>query len=82
MILKHWKRIRKTVKILDLCNIWSFSQMRINIFSTIREAATVIQPVDSRVTDFIHKQIREGCCVPKDVQSRTEYFVKETVFNG
>ena len=56
--------------------------MRINIFSTIREAATVIQPVDSRVTDFIHKQIREGCCVPKDVQSRTEYFVKETVFNG
>ena len=46
------------------------------------EAATVIQPVDSRVTDFIRKQIREGCCVPKDIQSRTEYFVKETIFNG
>ena len=46
------------------------------------EAATVIQPADSRVTDFIRKQIREGCCVPKDIQSRTEYFVKETIFNG
>ena len=46
------------------------------------EAATVIQPVDSRVTDFIRKQIREGCCVPKNIQSRTEYFVKETIFNG
>ena len=46
------------------------------------EAATVIQPVDSRVNDFIRKQIREGCRVPKDIQSRTEYFVKETIFNG
>ena len=46
------------------------------------EAATVIQPVDSRVTDFIRKQIKEGCRVPKDIQSRTEYFVKETIFNG
>ena len=34
------------------------------------------------MTDFIRKQIREGCCVPKDIQSRTEYFVKETIFNG
>ena len=46
------------------------------------EAATVIQPVDSRVNDFIRKQIREGCRVPKDIHSRTEYFVKETIFNG
>ena len=46
------------------------------------EAATVIQPVDSRVTDFIRKQIREGCRAPKDIQSRIEYFVKETIFNG
>ena len=46
------------------------------------EAATVIQPVDSRVTDFIRKQIKEGCRMPKDIQSRTEYFVKETIFNG
>ena len=46
------------------------------------EAATVIQPVDSRVTDFIRKQIREGCRAPKNIQSRTEYFVKETIFNG
>ena len=46
------------------------------------EAATVIQPVDSRVNDFIRKQIREGCRMPKDIQSRTEYFVKETIFNG
>ena len=29
------------------------------------EAATVIQPVDSRVTDFIRKQIREGCACQK-----------------
>ena len=46
------------------------------------ETATVIQPVDSKVNDFIRKQIREGCRVPKDIQSRTEYFVKETIFNG
>ena len=46
------------------------------------EAATVIQPVDSRVNDFICKQIREGCRVSNDIQSRTEYFVKETIFNG
>ena len=46
------------------------------------EATTVIQPVDSRVNDFICKQIREGCRVPNDIQSSTEYFVKETIFNG
>ena len=34
------------------------------------------------MNDFIGKQIREGCRVPKDIQSRTEYFVKETIFNG
>ena len=45
------------------------------------ETATVIQPVDSKVNDFIRKQIREGCRVPKDIQSRTEHFVKETIFN-
>ena len=33
------------------------------------------------MTDFIRKQIREGCCLLKDIQSRTEYFVKETIFN-
>ena len=46
------------------------------------EAATYIQPVDPRVTEFIRKQIREGCRVPKDIQSRTEYFVRETIFDG
>ena len=46
------------------------------------EAATVIQLVESRVNDFIRKQIRKGCRVQKDIQSRTEYFVKETIFNG
>ena len=46
------------------------------------EAATVVQPVDSRMNDFICKQIRETCRVPKNIQSRTEYFVKETIFNG
>ena len=46
------------------------------------EAATYIQPVDPRVTEFIRKQIREGCRVPKDIQSRTEYFVREMIFDG
>ena len=46
------------------------------------EAATVIEPAGTKVNDFIRKQIREGCRVPKDIQSRTEYFVKETTFNG
>ena len=36
-----------------------------------KEAATYIQPVDTRVTGFIRKQIREGCLVPNDIQSRT-----------
>ena len=31
------------------------------------EAATVIQLVESRVNDFIRKQIREGCRVQKDI---------------
>ena len=71
------------MQILNLYSISSFSQMRINIGSTIRgEAATVIQPVDSRVNDFLCKQKKEGCRVPKDIQLRTEYFVKETIFNG
>ena len=46
------------------------------------EAATYIQPADARVTEFIHKQITEGCRVRKDIQSRTEYFVRETIFDG
>ena len=36
-----------------------------------RETAAYIQPVDVRVTGFICKQIREGCRVPKYIQSRT-----------
>ena len=36
------------------------------------EATTVIQPVDSRVNDFICKQIKEGCRVSNDIQSRTD----------
>ena len=51
-----------------------------NRFHYQEEPSTVIQPVDSRVNDFIRKQIREGYRVPKDIQSRTEYFVKETIF--
>ena len=42
------------------------------------EAASIIQPVDEKVPEFVRKQIREGCRVAKDIQSRTEYFVKET----
>ena len=46
------------------------------------EAAMYIRLVDPRVTEFIRKQIREGCWLPKDYQSRTEYFVRETIFDG
>ena len=46
------------------------------------EAASIIQPVDEKVSEFVRKQIREGCRVAKDIQSRTEYFVKETLFGG
>ena len=46
------------------------------------EAATYIQPVDPRVIVFIRKQIREGCRVPNDIQSRTKYFVRDTIFDG
>ena len=51
-------------------------------FNCTGEAATFIQPVDARVTEFIRKQIKEDCRVPKDMQSRTEYFVRETIFDG
>ena len=71
------------MKILDICNICSFSQMRNqHRFYYQGEATSFIQPVDSRVTDFIRKQIRGGWCVLKDIQSKTEYFVKETTFNA
>ena len=46
------------------------------------EAANVIQPIDSRGNDFIWKQIREGFHMLKDIQPRTDYFVKETILNG
>ena len=46
------------------------------------EAATAIQPVNSRVNNFICKQIKEGCRVPKDIQSRPAYCVKEAIFYG
>ena len=82
MILKHWKRIRKTKNLGPLQYLVIFPNENQHRFRYQEEAATVIQPADSRVTDFIRKQIREGCCVPKDIQSRTEYFVKETIFNG
>ena len=32
------------------------------------EAASIIQPIDERVVDYIRLQIREGCKTPKDVQ--------------
>ena len=34
------------------------------------------------MTEFTRKQIRKDCRVPKDIQSRTEYFVRETIFDG
>ena len=41
------------------------------------EAASIIQPIDERVADYIKLQIREGCKTPKDIQSRVAHFVKE-----
>ena len=35
------------------------------------ESAKYIKPVDVKFSGFIRKQIREGCRVPKDIQSRT-----------
>ena len=41
------------------------------------ESASIIQPIDERVADYIRLQIREGCKTPKDIQSRVAHFVKE-----
>ena len=43
------------------------------------EAASIIQPIDERVADYIRLQIREGCKAPKDIQCRV---VKENIFGG
>ena len=45
------------------------------------KAASIIQPIDERVVDYIKLQIR-GCKTPKDVQCRVAYFVKENIFGG
>ena len=59
--LQTLKKKKKNCENLGSLQFWSFSQMRINIGSTIRGgAAAVIQPVDSRVNDFICKQIRKA----------------------
>ena len=46
------------------------------------EAASIIQPIDERVANYIRLQIREGCKTPKDIQCRVAYFVKENIFGG
>ena len=44
------------------------------------EAASIIQPIDERVADYIRLQIREGCKKSKDIQCRVVYFNKENIF--
>ena len=46
------------------------------------EAASIIQPMNERVADYIRLQIREGCKTPKDIQCRVAYIVKENIFGG
>lgn len=46
------------------------------------EAGNIIQPTDGRIVEFIKKQVRSGCRRPKELQSRVETFVKDTIFNG
>ena len=46
------------------------------------EAASIIQPIDERVANYIRLQIPEGCKTPKDIQCRVAYFVKENIFGG
>ena len=48
-------------------------------FHYTEEAASIIQPIDERVADYIRLQIRKGCKVPKDIQCRV---VKENIFGG
>ena len=46
------------------------------------EAASIIQPIDKRVANYVRVQIREGCKTPKDIQCRVGYFVEENIFVG
>ena len=81
--LKTLKKKKKNFENLgSLQYLFLFPNENQHRFDYQEEAAAVIQPVDSRVNDFICMQIRESCRVLKNIQSRTEYFVKETIFNG
>ena len=44
------------------------------------EAASIIQPIDESVAEYIRLQIREGCKTPKDIQCKVAYFVTENIF--
>ena len=45
------------------------------------EAASIIQPIDESVAEYIRLQIREGCKTPKDTQCKVAYFVTENIFS-
>ena len=45
------------------------------------EAASIIQPIDESVAEYIRLQIREGCKTPKDIQCKVAYFVTENIFS-
>ena len=45
------------------------------------EAASIIQPIDERVANYIRLQIREGCKTPKDIQCKVACFVTENIFS-
>ena len=51
-------------------------------FHCTGEAASIIQPIDERVSDYIRLQIRKECKTQKDIQCKVAYFVMENIFGG
>ena len=68
------------MKCSDHCKIWSYFLLEMTIY--FKETATYVHTDDARVAEFICKQIREVCRVSKDIKSRTEYFVRDAIFDG
>ena len=46
----------------------------------VGEAATISEPLDERVTEFLKTQIRSGCERIKELQRQASIFVNDVIF--
>ena len=67
-ILKSSESGRSTDDLGTLQYLVIFPNEEGHKFHYTGEAASIIQPIDERVVDYIRLQIREGCKTPEDVR--------------